>query len=658
MPAFSFILILLAAVLLSNLVNRFIPLLSPPIVQIILGVFITLIPFGAFGFDFKLEPELFLVLFIAPLVFHSSMMADKHMLWRLKKPIIGAAVVLVFITIMLLGFIVHEAIPAISMASAFALVSALGPTDVVAVNAATKRADVPREIMGVVIGESIVNDAMGIVCFQFAITAAMTGTFSFGFGILRFLALGAGGMLVGLVWTQLKYFLIHKLRILGMENITLHILVDVLTPFIIYMTAEIVHVSGVLAVFAAGIAHSFMREKFNPDTIKLQITQESVWSVLTFSFDGLVFVMLGTQLPGIFQTLGGEDHAGIAQAAGYVLMIAFLIMLIRFLWWTLVVRRKRGDRLKRAGLIQQGVIFSLAGARGAVTLAIVMSLPLYQADGRPFPERDLIILLAGGVIVLTLLATNFILPLFAEKKTDSERDETERAVQKEIMRKVIARLNEAVTPETYAATMLVIRTYNSRAGRRDTGRRADTGTDEERALRRDALLWEKENTARMLEDKKISETAAGQMVKVLDARLAAEEHKQRHGFLWILPWVIRRAFRKRGAAPAGKDFWELSAADARFVLDKLHDEDPNGNSPAVGHIVSEYELTFEMYKNRAGGSGNGRIRGDKIAKVAAQGYQIERELIQQMFEDGRLSRETARRMRDNIAMLETKLQVD
>jgi len=664
MPAFNYILILLAAVLLSNLINRFIPVMSPPIMQIALGVLVTLIPYGAFCFNFKLEPELFLVLFIAPLVFHSSMTADKHSLWRLKRPILGAAVVLVLITILVLGMFVHYVVHIITMAaSAFALVSALGPTDVVAVSAATKRAAMPGEIMGVLTGESIVNDAMGIVCFQFAISAAMTGSFSISQGLLRFLALGAGGILIGLILTQLKYMLIHWLRELGVENVTLHILADILTPFIIYMCAELLSVSGVLAVFAAGVAHSFMREKFNPDTIKLQIAQESVWSVLSFTFDGLVFVMLGTQLPGIFQSMGnntgGMDNWRIA---GYILLITFLMMTIRFLWWVLAVRRKSAARPERApGRLKSGLIFSLAGARGTVTLAIVMSLPLTMADGRPFPERELIILLAGGVIVVTLLVTNFILPLFTERKTDKEKGEAERAVYKEIMQTVISKLNEAITPETCAATLLVARTYYFRANLRPSGIGRGAQTGEERALRKNALLWEKENALHLLEEKKTGEEAAGHMLHILDDRLGSRGAHKRPGFLWVLTWLIRRSFRnrKRDKIPLDKNFWELSAADAQFVLDKLHDADPGGNSPAVEEIASEYEMAIDMCRNHAdGGQGRPPINEGVLSKVAAFGYQIERELIQQMFEEGRLSRETAHRMRDNIGMLEARMPVD
>ena len=663
MPAFDYILILLAAVLLSNLINRFIPVLSPPIVQIFLGVLITEIPFGAFGFDFTLEPELFFVLFIAPLVFHSSMTADKQSLWRLKGPIFGSAVGLVLVTVVSLGFFVHSAVPVIPLAASFALVAALGPTDVVAVEAASKHITVPGRIMGVLSGESIVNDAMGIVCFQFAIAAASTGSFSAVHGLLRFIALGIGGIAAGLFITGLKYMLIRWLRSQGVENTTLHILVDILTPYLIYMCAEAMSVSGVLAVFAAGLAHSFMRDKFNPDTVKLQISRDSVWSVLTFSFEGLVFVMLGTQLPGIFEAVGGhKENLGNWQIAGVILLITLLVELIRFLWWVIIIHNNKPDHGEKPfGRLKSGLIFSLAGARGTVTLAIVMSIPLFLTDGHVFPVRELLILIAGGVIVVTLLITNFILPLLAEQKTGKDRDNTEQAAYREIIHTVISRLNDAATPATHAATRVVTRTYYSRISQKPSRVRRRADTAEEKELRRAAQKWETENTVRLVRENKASEAGARHIFRILDARTEFEDiNNKRPKILWLFAWTVRRVFhsRKHVEASLGKEIWDLTAQNARYVLDRLKKD--YAGSPAAEKIAAGYNATINVAKamrDQSAKGGRPHIDEALISRIAAGGYQIERELIQQMYEEGRLSWETARRMRDNIVMLETKLQV-
>ncbi len=661
MQIFEYVLILLAAVLLSNLINRFIPALSVPIVQIVLGVLIALIPFGAFGFEFVLEPELFFVLFLSPLVFHSSMTADKKTLWEMKRPIFGAAVALVFITVIVAGYFVNALIPAIPLAAAFALTASLAPTDAVAVAAVGKRIALPRKLMGILSGESIINDATGLVCFQLAIVAITTGSFSTAQAAGHFILLGLGGILAGLVLTWLKYALVHWLRTLGMENATLHILIGILSPFIIYMSAEALCVSGILAVFAAGIAHSFMRDRFNPERVSLNIAQESVWAVLSFSFDGLVFVMLGTQLPDILKTIGsGEYSINGWQTAGCILLITLVSMTIRFIWWTLTTQKQTDQEAgEHIGRIKSGVIFSLAGARGTVTLASIMSLPLLLADGSEFPERGLMILLASGVIVLSLLITNFILPIFAGKKTDQTRSEEEQAAYMEILQTVVARLKGEATDETRIATELVARNYYSR-GAMPERPGSPHGAEKEAALRRDILLWEKENTERLAKEGVVDDLTARRYLDILETRIMTVSRKKLSPLRSFL-WLARHVFKFRDEGIRKDAFLTLTQSNARFVLEKLQKIKTEAGDPALEQLISESEMALNIRGKRiteGAGEGGRGVREELVLKVALIGFRIERELIQQMFEEGRISWETARELRGNIAMLEAQLQAE
>ena len=660
MPVFDYVLILLAAVLLSNLINRFLPALSVPIVQIIIGMMIALIPFGAFGFAFELEPELFFVLFIAPLVFYSSMTADKKTLWDMKKPILGAAVGLVLVTVIVVGYFLRLLLPLLPLAAAFALAAALGPTDVVAVDAVAKRVPLPRKIIGILSGESIINDAIGIVCFQFAIAASMTGSFSLPQGLWRFLVLGIGGILTGLILTWLKYLLVRWLRSLGIENVTLHILIGLLTPFIIYMIAESISVSGVLAVFSAGIAHSFSHDKFNPETVNLKIAQESVWSALSFSLEGLVFVILGTQLPAILKTIAqGAFPVNGWLIAGYVLLIMLVILLIRFGWWVVAVGRKAYEDPKNPlGKIKSGLIFSLAGTRGVVPLAIVLSIPILLPDGRAFPARNFIILITSAVIVVSLLITNFVLPLLIEPGTDKSEDGEEQSARSEILQTVISRLKSAATPATFVATEIVINSYYSRLKQRPFEGRKARETAEEQELRCNILLWEKEHTLKLVQAGQVSETTAKRYLEILDARLHSSSQRKRNPAR-ILAWAghFFRAAHRREANAGKSDFWELMSANTQFVLDKLNMLQSSGDHPAAEKIAAEYEFAMSLRQDQ--GSRRERIAdSEAVLHVADNGFQIERELIQQMFEEGRISWETAQEMRSNISTLEARLQAE
>jgi len=660
MLVFEYVLVLLAAVLLSNLINRFVPVLSAPILQMALGVLIAVIPFGVFGFEFELEPELFFVLFIAPLVFRTSMTADKKTLWEMRGPIAGSAIVLVVAMVLTVGYFVKAMVPAIPLAAAFVLISALGPTDDVAVYAVGKRVAVPSKIMGILSGESIINDASGIVCFQFAVAAVVTGSFSIAEAAGRFLLVGLGGILVGLFLTAMKYGLVKWLRSLGIENVTLHLLVGLLTPFIVYMVAESLSVSGILAVFASGIIHSFAKDDLNPETVGLNIALDSVWSVLSFTFEGIVFVMLGTQLPGILKTIGTYSISG-REIAGCVLLLTLALWVGRFVWWTLVVQKKTyQDPEKPIGKIRSGIIFSLAGARGTVTLASVMSIPLLLSDGSMFPERDLIILLASGVIVLSLLTTNFVLPMFIERKTEQVKNESEQAAYAEIIQKVTMRLLAEATDENRLVTKRVVKGYFERnAVPMDKGA---FETAEEKKLQEQILLWEREHTLALVNGGRIDRAAANHFIQILDAR-ARTFHGRRRLF-YRMAWLIRHFIHFRpieNQKSVRDDFMRILVLDSSFVLEKLKGVRNDENAAFVDKMISAYEFIAAFHAGQKW-DGDGHFGGEgnesQLYDVAARGFAIERGLIQEMFEAGRISRETAKERRANIAALQARLQMD
>ena len=662
MTIFGFVLIMLGAVLLSNLINRLLPALSAPLVQIALGMVICLIPFGAFGFEFELEPELFFVLFLSPLVFHESYTSDKKTLWNMKKPILGAAVILVFLTVIAAGYLTNLLIPAIPLAAAFALIGALGPTDDVAVDAVSKRVAVPRKIMGILSGESIINDASGIISFQFAVIAVTTGGFSLGQASLRFVLVGIGGLFAGIVFTQIKYAIVKGIRSLGMANVTLHILIEVLTPFIIYMTAEALYTSGILAVFASGITHSFMRDKFNPETVKLNIARDSVWEFLTFTLNGLVFVMLGTQLPGILKTIGlGAFPINGFEIAGCIFLLMVIFSVLRFLWWILLVRKKTYQEDNNPiGAVKAAVIFSLAGARGTVTLASVMSIPLLLDNGTAFPERDLIILLASGVIVVSMLITNFVLPLFVKRISEETRSGEEHAAYSEMIQGVIFRLKSEVTEENSFATDVVIRSYLRRnTSIRDIGpHRKETPTEKE--LRSQIFMWEKENTAALLESGNVDKAVARHFLGILNDRIKnINKRSFFRRFLRVLKHVLSLR-RKNGAMPNRADFVVIIESNTRYVLKKLNEIKNTENAAAVEKFAAEFELMSIMSRgrNHARSGTLGEAENSAVHALVTRGFSIERELIQEMFELGRITRETARGMRADILTLEAQLQSD
>jgi CPA1 family monovalent cation:H+ antiporter len=650
MLVFEYILILLATICLSNVVNRFISAVSVPIVQIALGAFIALLPLP---FRLEFDPSLFFILFVAPLIFHVSMMSDKKTMWAQRKPILNTGILQVFVTVIAMGYLVNLLIPSIPLAAAFALIAALGPTDDVAVASVSKRVNVPPKIMNILQGESIINDASGIVSFQFALAAVFTGSFSLIHATGRFFVVALGGIAVGLALSWLKYMLVRWIRSLGMENVTLHLLLGLLTPFVVFLVAERIGVSGILAIFAAGIAHSFNRDKFNPEKINLNIASESVWSMFTFTLEGLVFVILGTQLPKILSSINKNVYSiGSWEIIAYILLITFLFLLLRFGWSIAFVKKKAYDDPEHPTTrFRAGVIFSLSGARGAVTLASVMSIPVLLSDGAQFPERDLIILIAGGVIVVSLLITSFILPLCVKKKANADKS-VENEAYLEILQNVITELKSRITPENEAATAIIIANYLSRIAalqRKQNHRPFDR--KEEQKLRITLCEWEKSNIIAMLERGETDEHSAQIYLNFLDAQIYRLLKKR---------FIVRRNIVKLFSRSKHKERIEVRAkvfalmeTNTRFALEKLKEMDKTENNPIIRKIATGYELKYAMYQKHLQYS----EQDDEILlSVVSCSFQIERDHIRTMLDDGRISKETAKEMQHNISLLEVQIK--
>ena len=658
MLVFEYILILLAAICLSNVVHRFLPVVSVPIVQIVLGALITLLPLG---FRLEFDPDLFFVLFVAPIIFYVSMMSDKKTMWEQRKPILNMGIVLVFVTVVAMGYLVHFLIPSIPLAAAFALIAALGPTDDVAVASVGKRVNVPPKIMNILQGESIINDASGIVSFQFALAAMLTGSFSLVHATGRFFVVGLGGIAVGLLLSWFKKILVHWIRMLGMENVTLHLLLALLTPFVVYLVAEGLYVSGILAVFAAGIVHSFNRDKFNPEKINLKIASESVWSMLTFTLEGLVFVILGTQLPRILVSINQSYSIATWKIVAYILLITLLFLLLRFIWSIVMVKKKNYDDSEHPfSRFRAGVIFSLSGARGTVTLASVMSIPLVLSDGTVFPERDLIILIASGVIVISLLITSFILPLCVEKKVKIDKN-TENQAYLEILQNVMIELKKCITPENETATAIVVANYYSRSvelqHKQDIHNRFVIDREEERKWRITIYEWEKANVAEMLERDEIDETVAQHYLDILDTFID-KSLKNKFAFRKkIIRYFhrIRRAERREESVELHAKLFSLMEMNMRFVLEKLKQMSETDDNFAIRKVKADYELKLSMFPR---GVRRGNPDKEILASVVAYAFQAERDNIRVLLEAGRISRETAKEMRHNISLLEVQLKRD
>ena len=483
-------LIVLTCVAASSVIDKFVDV-SIPVIQVVIGLFVALVLPSVQ--EVHLESELFMLLFIAPLLFNETRETNIRALLLNLNSILSLAIALVVVSVFSVGYALHLMVPSIPLAAAFALASALGPTDAATVTALKSNIHLTHRQQTLLSGESLINDASGVVAFQFSVAAAVTGAFSLVDAAGSFTVLFVGGVAMGIV-TGFAFSAINAmLGRLGYEDTVANVLYEVLTPFLVYLLAETFHVSGVLAVVAAGLVIALPRRQNNNALFARQkLVSDSTWKVISFLINGTIFVFLGMQLP-LAVLPGTNGGLNILQILGIVVVITLFMHGVRFAWLYALETYKlhkgghlctgkdsvdsendlagsssdagsssNGEKpdqplaelsseqtseqiadqpkptcaikpisITSAELIKNVLVTTIAGAKGAVTLSIILTLPLTTQSGAAFPQRDLLITIAAGVILATLLLADNLLPVLS-KSPEADSDLPERLHKGEI----------------------------------------------------------------------------------------------------------------------------------------------------------------------------------------------------------------------------------
>ena len=447
------VLILLMLVGVSRLIGRVVPL-PLPLVQIAAGA---LLAWPTLGLHVALDPELFLFLFLPPLLFSDGWRMPKRAFWHLRGPILTLAVGLVLFTVVGAGYFIHWLLPSVPLPVAFALAAVLSPTDAVAVSAIARNR-LPTPLMHILQGEALMNDASGLVTFKFALVAAVTGVFSLANASLTFVLVAVGGLAVGVALSWLVGRLRAWMIARGWDDPATHVVFMLLLPFAAYVLAERVGVSGILSAVAAGMMQSWL--DLLPRQTNTRLLNRSVWSLLEFAFNGLIFLLLGLQLPDIVKAVASHETSlwpTLLYRCLDVVAIFLVLLVLRFVWvqsiWRLsiLIRRWRAkDEITRVPSARSCALLTVGGVRGAVTLAGVMSVPMLMG-GEVFPERDLLIFIAAGVILLSLIAACIALPLLLRgieaSPDDKRRNEVRDAWRKTAEAAIHALEAEEVNPQ-------------------------------------------------------------------------------------------------------------------------------------------------------------------------------------------------------------------
>ena len=421
-------LLLIAATALTSMITRA-SRVPAPLLQIAVGAAIALA-----GFHLALEPNVFMLLFIPPLLFADAALMPLRELRSLRGVIFAFAFGLVLFSTLAGGWLVHCFEPSVPLAAAFALAAVLSPTDAVAVGSMLEGRGAPRRMMHILSGESLLNDASGLVCFKFAVLAAMEGGFSVVGAGLEFVQMVVGGAVVGagLGWLASQATTTFARRDIG--NPAAQLTLIALLPFGAYLAAERLGASGILAAVAAGIVVN--RLAFYSARPETRLSQQAVWSLIGFLFNGIIFLLLGLQLPLIVAGAAAltRKHAlSFWRLPEAILLLTFLLILLRLIWIRLVVAfrwtgaRVRGKRPESPSF-RLSLAMSVAGVRGAITLAAILSLPVATATTPGFPDRGLLIAVATGVIICSILSAALLLPLLVARINSDQGDSVEREI--------------------------------------------------------------------------------------------------------------------------------------------------------------------------------------------------------------------------------------
>jgi monovalent cation/hydrogen antiporter len=409
--------ILLVILLLIMLANKI--KVAYPILLVLAGLIISFIP----GVPIIIiEPELIFFIFLPPLLYEASWTVSWKEMWRWRRIITSFAFVVVFLSALSVALVANYIIPGFSLALGFLLGGIVSPPDAVSAGAILKFVKVPKAISSILEGESLLNDASSLIIFRFAMIAVATEQFLFYKAAVSFSWMIFGGVAIGLFigWLFMKA---HKYM---PTDANIDIVLSLLTPYIIYLAAEEVHASGVLAVVSGGLLLSNNRHRFLTSRSRLQGI--NVWESFCFILNGIVFMLIGLDLPEITKGLE-EVNISIFTAIGYGVVITLVLMLSRILSSygavvvTLIARNFITVASDKNPGLQTPFILGWTGMRGVVSLAAALSIPVYLNNGNGFPQRNLIMFITFVVILLTLLIQGLTLPYFIRKLNFNAIDE-------------------------------------------------------------------------------------------------------------------------------------------------------------------------------------------------------------------------------------------
>ncbi|KZT82860.1 Na+/H+ antiporter [Lactiplantibacillus plantarum] len=702
MPIIELVILLACLVLLSNVLSHYLVAIPVSLIQVGLGLGVALL----LNVQVKLQTDWFMLVFIAPMLYNDGREFPKQELWELRGAIFANAIVLVFITTILGGFLIHVLIPTIPLAVGIALAAILSPTDPIAVQSISEGVKLPKEILHLVSGESLINDASGLIGFKYALAAAVTGTFVLGEAVGDFFYISLVGLAVGLALITIIQLIRDVLRREGINDIVFNVVLQILTPFAIYFIAEEwFHASGVVAVVAAGVLSHLQNSHEGEDAPELRLVTERVWNVVVYLLNGIVFLILGIELPAATQATIKGAHTNTLHAIFDVLIVWGILLLIRVAWtYAYMLFNWLRHHKKSKPSLRIAALSGLSGVRGAITMAGVFTIPTVIASGKAFPERALVLFIAAGVIIVSLVAAAGILPLMAAKSLPfvtrgSSPDEDDAVLAEEpddsddgsgqlpqltykqariyILQLAVQNIEEHRRPANQRAAYDLILDQQFQIRRLEVASQtadelAPMLTDE-LELRLVALNGERAAVREMIANKQTSKLAGQVYLRRVDRReqrFLQATHRQGLPTLRSLRLLLSRAMQgvRLWLAPGDSEELRVALLDIQReaskaaikalsqYLKQANVDEQQFDRQALYHLIVHYRNRIENAKNDHTLSRDDyeqQLHGLRIKSLGA-----ERAGVQHLLESGQISLRTAAKLRQFINYSENLLMLN
>lgn len=666
MEIFETILIFLGVVIVSSFVHTFLPKIPLAFIQIVLGMLLFLIPVPV---EFNFDTELFMVALIAPLLFVEGVNVSRVHLRRYIKPVMLIALGLVITTVIGVGLFVHWIWPELPIGAAFALAAILCPTDAVAVQAITNGKKLPKGSMTILEGESLLNDAAGIISFKIAVGILVTGAFSLFDAIEQFLIASIGGAIVGLIiGIALVRFRLTLTR-RGIENINMFTFIQLLTPFVTYLVAEMFHASGIIAAVVAGLVHGFERDRIAQTRTQLQMSYNHTWNILGYALNGFVFSILGFLVPEVIGNIIENEPHNLIFLIAITLLIALAVYMFRFIWvyvlypyfylsispfQRMMTKDDDDNNDKTPKRSMYALIMTICGVHGTISLAIALTLPYFLEDHHAFTYRNDLLFIASGMVILSLLVAQILLPIVTpnvQKPKIGSMNFKEARIY--ILENVIDHLNQRATLETSYKYGNVIKDYHDKLTFLKTVEKDDENSRELERLQKIAFDIESKTLEKLADDGEITTSVLENYMRYAERTQVYKQASLIRRIIVVLRGMLLKSRVKTkinasSSLSVTANLTELSKINKIVhynVVSRLSEEANSENTLEVGMVCDGYLMRIE---NLSPANFFNSKSENTITKIKLNALREQRRLLNQLVEDEEITESTALKLREAI----------